>query len=160
MSMCAWHVQQLGGESPLTILIGEKVSEAQGRHREVGSEGRVEQTCVPTYRNQIRGGAIRTSGRVIAKSIPITIGRRPIGQCACALGRRPEAEGRARGLWRISGGDAWKAVELTQGDLAGVPKSGLRGSRGPLTADQKSAEGIVREQSRKAREWGPHVVGV
>jgi hypothetical protein len=136
MSLCAWHVQQLGGESPLTILIGEKVSEAQGQHREALSEGRVEQTCVPTYRNQIRGGAIRTSGRVIAKSIPI------------------------KGLWRISGGDAWKAVELTQGDLAGVPKSGLRGSRGPLTADQKSAEGIVREQSRKAREWGPHVVGV
>ena len=44
---------------------------------------------------------------------------------------------------RKFGGCARKAVELTSGDLRRVPESGLRGSRGPLTAAQKSAEGIV-----------------
>jgi hypothetical protein len=37
--MCAKHVQQLGGGSPLHIRMGRSDSEAQGRHREVGSGG-------------------------------------------------------------------------------------------------------------------------
>ena len=36
-----------------------------------------------------------------------------------------------------------KVVGLTSGGLYGVPDSGLRQSRGGLTAIQKSAEGIV-----------------
>jgi hypothetical protein len=35
-----------------------KASEAPGRHREVGSEGRVEQWCELTNRNWIRGAKV------------------------------------------------------------------------------------------------------
>jgi hypothetical protein len=48
-----------------------------------------------------------------------------------------------KGAKRKSGGCAWKAVKLTSGGLSSVPESRLRGSRGPLTKRQKSAEGIV-----------------
>ncbi len=37
--MCAEHVRQLGVESPLPNLMEVKVSEAQERRRETGSEG-------------------------------------------------------------------------------------------------------------------------
>ena len=47
-----------------------------------------------------------------------------------------------KGAKRTSGGDAWKAVELTLGDLRRV-REGLRGSQGTLSAAQKSAEAIV-----------------
>jgi hypothetical protein len=46
------------------------------------------------------------------------------------------------------GGCAAKAVELTSGDLRRVPQSGLIGPQGPMTAPQKSAEGIVGGGSR------------
>jgi hypothetical protein len=42
-----------------------------------------------------------------------------------------------------SGRCAVKAVVLTPGGLGRVPDSRLRGSRGPLTAAQESAEAIV-----------------
>jgi hypothetical protein len=38
---------------------------------------------------------------------------------------------------------AVKAVVLTSGGLGRAPEPGLRGSRGPLTASQESAEAIV-----------------
>jgi len=60
----------------------------------------------------------RTSGQLTAKSISI------------------------QGAKRRSGGCAWKAVELTPGDLFRV-RNGLRLSRGNLTAGQKSAEGVL-----------------
>src|SRR5580658_8108409 len=60
----------------------------------------------------------RTSGQLTAKSVSI------------------------KGAKRRSGGCAWKAVELTPGDLSCV-RHGLRLSRGSLTAGQKSAEGVV-----------------
>src|SRR5258708_39048626 len=44
---------------------------------------------------------------------------------------------------RRHGGCVLKAIELTSGDLCGVSESRLRGPRGPLTAAQKSAEGVV-----------------
>jgi hypothetical protein len=45
---------------------------------------------------------------------------------------------------RKSGGCAWKAVELTSGDLrVAAPESGLGKSRGNPNAAQKSAEGVV-----------------
>ncbi len=80
-----------------------KGSEAQGRHREVGSEGSVEQTREPMNKNRIRGAERRASVRVAAKPISI------------------------KGVRRISGGSARKAIELTSGDLVRVPV-GLRGS--------------------------------
>src|SRR5438132_14180368 len=36
---CAEHARQLGGASPLSSLMERRISEAQGRRREAGSEG-------------------------------------------------------------------------------------------------------------------------
>src|SRR5882724_7733965 len=69
----------------------------------------------------------RTSGQLTAKSISI------------------------KGAKRRSGGCAWKAVELTPGDLSCV-RNGLRLSRGSLTAGQKSAEGVLGHDVGKASE--------
>jgi hypothetical protein len=78
-------------------------------------------------KNQIGGIRCRTSGRLIAKSISI------------------------KGAGCRSGGCAWKAVELTSGDLLHVPESGLRMERSILTVRQKSAAGIVVAQAAKAQ---------
>ena len=43
----------LEGASPSANLMEVKAREAQGRHREVGSEGSVYQRCEPTNRNWI-----------------------------------------------------------------------------------------------------------
>ena len=79
-------------------------------------------------KNRIRGLPGRTSERVIAKSRAI------------------------KGREGKSGGDAAKAVGLTSGGLRRVRKSrGLSGSARPVTAAQKSAEGIVAGSPAKAR---------
>src|SRR6266851_9892039 len=72
-------------------------------------------------------GERRTSGQLTAKSVSI------------------------KGAKRRSGGRAWKAVELTPGDLSCV-RNGLRLSRGSLTAGQKSAEGVLGHDVGKASE--------
>ena len=59
------------GASPSANLMEVKAREAQGRHREVGSEGSVEQTYEPTNGNWISRRQGRTSQRVVAKSISI-----------------------------------------------------------------------------------------
>jgi len=53
------------GESPSANPMEVKASEAQGRHREVGSEGSVEQRCELTNRNWIGGAEV---GRVSVRS--------------------------------------------------------------------------------------------
>ena len=78
-------------------------------------------------KNRIRGIRCRTSGHRTAKSISI------------------------KGTGCKSGGCAWKAVELTSGDLPFVLDSGLRVERSVLTGRQKSAEGVVGTQVLKAR---------
>jgi hypothetical protein len=78
-----------------------KGSEAQGRHREVGSEGSAEQSYGPMGKNWIRGLRRRTSEQLIAKSVSIK-----------------DAGGK-------SGGRVSKAVELIAGDLLHVSDSGL-----------------------------------
>ena len=70
-----------------------KGSEAQGRHREVGSEGSVEQRDGPMYRKRIRGLRRRTSWQTTTKSVSIK-----------------DAGGK-------SSGRVWKAVELIAGEL-------------------------------------------
>jgi len=55
----------LEGASPSANLMEVKAREAQGRHREVGSEGSVYQRCEPTDRNWIRGASV---GRVSVRS--------------------------------------------------------------------------------------------
>ena len=60
-----------------------------------------------------------------------------------------------KGAKRKFGGDARKAVELTSGDLLRVADSRLRVTRVILTAEQKSAEGILPiEEMGKARTDG------
>ena len=60
-----------------------------------------------------------------------------------------------------SGGCAWKAVELTSGDLPFVSDSRLRGERSILTGRQKSAEGrssvdsLGNQEGAKARTVPP-----
>ena len=46
------------GESPFANLMEVKASEAQGRSREAGSEGSVEQRCELTNRNWMSGGKV------------------------------------------------------------------------------------------------------
>ena len=76
-----------------------KGSEAQGRHREVGSEGSVEQRYGLMDKNWIRGLRRRTSEQRIAKSVSIK-----------------DAGGK-------SGSRVSKAVELIAGDLLHVTDS-------------------------------------
>ena len=92
-----------------------KGSEAQGRPREVGSEGSVEQTRGPMNKNRMTRLRCRASEQLIAKSISI------------------------KGTGCRSGDCAWKAVELTSGDLSRVPESGLRVEQFTRIVRQKSA---------------------
>ena len=83
------------------------------------------------YKNRIGGSHDGTSGHEVTKSISIK--RR-----GCKFGGR-----------------ALKDAKLTSGGLCRVAESPLRGSRGSLTAAQKSAEGIVvRDVRMKARTIG------
>ena len=75
-----------------------RISEAQGRRREAGSEGSVEQSRDPMDKNRIRGLPGRTSEPMIAKSTAI------------------------KGRGGKSGGCAVKAVGLTSGGLRRVRK--------------------------------------
>ena len=52
--VCAVHAVMLGGESPLSRCAwSRRTREAQGRHREVGSEGSVERMCGARDTNRI-----------------------------------------------------------------------------------------------------------
>jgi hypothetical protein len=53
-----------------------------------------------------------------------------------------------------SSGCAWKAIELTSGDLLHVTESGLRVERFTLTMQQKSAAGVLVAQAMKAQTAG------
>ncbi len=84
------------GESPVTNLMEVKDSKAQGRCREAGLEGSVEERGEPMNKNRISGVSGRTSKPLIAKSISM------------------------KGLGRRCGGCALKVVELTSGGLSSV----------------------------------------
>lgn len=96
-----------------------KGSETQGRRREVGSEGSVEQKREPMNEKRIGGLQRGTSWQLTTKSISIK-----------------NAGGKSDGC-------AWKEVELTSGDLLFVVESRLRAERSVLTGWQKSASGVV-----------------
>jgi hypothetical protein len=105
-----------------------RISEAQGRRREAGSEGSVEQSRDPMDKNRITR-LVRPDERA---------GNREVHTI--------------KGLSSRFGGCAAKAVELTSGDLRRVSQSGLAGSQGPVIAPQKSAEGIVAGLARRRPE--------
>jgi len=71
-----------------------KGSEAQGRHREVGSEGSVEQRYGPMDKNWIRGLRCRTSGQMIAKSVSIKNAGGKSGGRVCERIHKPRKFGR------------------------------------------------------------------
>ena len=67
-----------------------RVSEAQGRRREAGSEGSVEQSRDLTDRNRIRGSYGRTSEHKVTKSISVKGHGCKFGECAVkAVGLTP-----------------------------------------------------------------------
>ena len=99
-----------------------KDSEAQGRHREVGSEGSVEQKYEPTNRNWILRREGWTSWHEITKSISIKSRQRRFSGCVR------------------------KASKLTPGDLYSCLGIKTGGSASDHSAVQKSAEGIVGKE--------------
>jgi hypothetical protein len=99
----------LEGASPSANLMEVKAREAQGRHREVGSEGSVYQRCEPTDRNWIRGASV---GRVSVRS------RSPYP--SRANGVNPVAVHRKdmnlpREIWDVSGAD--RGPSRTEGSV-------------------------------------------
>jgi hypothetical protein len=67
--LCAEYERQLAGGSPLSSLMGRRISEAQGRHREMGSEESVEQSRGSMDKNRISTGDWPPVGRVVRASI-------------------------------------------------------------------------------------------
>ena len=59
-----------------------------------------------------------------------------------------------KGTGGKSGGCAWKAIELTSGDLLHVTESRLRVEQSTLTVQQKSAAGVLVAQAMKAQTAG------
>ena len=68
----------------------EPLAEQQGRRREAGSEGSVEQSRDSTDRNRIRGSYGRTSEQKVTKSISVKGHGCKFGECAVkAVGLTP-----------------------------------------------------------------------
>jgi hypothetical protein len=109
----------LGGASPLSRdAWSRRTREAPGRHRAVGSAGRVERTCGARDTNP-RGGVVPW-GRA---------GPRP---------RRPPSTPDGAGYSGRLGTDGLTA---DRGSSAGCPQSGRRAAASSRTAAQQSAEG-------------------
>ena len=115
----------LEGASPSPNLVEVKGSEAQGRHREVGSEGSVEQSDEPTDRNWISRRQGWTSQHEMTKSIFTKGRKRKSSGCVAKVrvGKR-----------------------LTPGGLQRCLGIGTGGTERFHTAVQESADGIVGEQ--------------
>ena len=75
------HVD-LRGASPLTNLMEVKVSKAQGRSREAGSEGSVEQKREPTNRNWMSGVRVGRAG--LRQQSPYPSRTRNVNSSGCA----------------------------------------------------------------------------
>ena len=103
-----------------------KASEAQGRHREVGSEGRVEQRGAPTNRNWI-GGAKVGRGRVRARS-PDPARTQSVKPAVVHRPRVNVPREACGAPWEVACDGKW-----------------LRGAQAPLSARQESAAGIGGE---------------
>ena len=113
MHCCLW------GESPHSNLVEVKDSKTQGHHREVLSEGSVEQTCELTDRNLINRRQGWASWRETAKPVSTKNRKRKSGSCA------------------------GKAARLTPGGLRWCSKFGTSEIERFHILAQKSAEGIV-----------------
>ena len=121
-SVCAMHAVVLRGESPLSRCAwNRRTREAQGRHREVRSEGRVERTCGARDTNRKRG--VVPSGRAGTRAMKSSIHKLTV-----LYRTRAPMHGRRTADRRRS---------------AVCPGVGLRAEDSPLTAPQKSVKGIV-----------------
>jgi hypothetical protein len=114
----------LEGGSPSANLMEVKASEAQGRHREVRSEGSVEQRCEATHRNEIEGakagrGSVRSQSPYPSRA----------GRVNLALVHR-----KSRNLPREACAVPWEVA---------CHGNWLRGEQSALIAAQESAKGIV-----------------
>jgi hypothetical protein len=119
--VCAVHAVMLGGESPPSRCTwSRRTREAQGRHREVESEGSVERTCGARDTNRIRGVVQPGRAGTQQQSPPSTIG-------LCFI-NPASMHGRYDSLPR---------------EICGVSCEGLRAEQSSLTTSQKSADGIV-----------------
>ncbi len=112
------------GGSPSANLMEVKASKAQGRHREVRSEGSVEQRCEATNRNGIEGakggrGSVRSQSPYPSRA----------GRVNLALVHR-----KTRGLPREACGVPWEVA---------CHGNWLRAEQSALIAAQESAKGIV-----------------
>jgi hypothetical protein len=142
LGVCAVHAVMLGSESLLSRCAwSRRTREAQGRHREVGSEGSVERTCGARDTNRIRG--VVQPGRA---------------------GTQPQSPPSTIGLCLINPASMHGRYDSLPREICGVSSTGLRVEESSLTAPQKSAEGIVgackraeglngREESSPAVEW-------
>ena len=112
------------GESPITNLVEVKVSEAQGRCCEAGSEGSVKQRYEPTDRNWIRRRYGRTSWREATKSISTKGRRRKSSGCVptVSVGNRLTPGGLHRCLGIETGGieRLHSAVQESADGIVGV----------------------------------------
>ena len=99
------------GASPHTNLMEVKVSEAQGRHREMGSEGSVEQRYEPTNRNWINMRPGRTSWREATKSISTKGRKRKFSSCVPKVGIRK---------W-LTPGDLYRCLGIGTGGVERCP---------------------------------------
>ena len=114
----------LEGGSPSPNLVEVKCSEAQGRHREVGFEGSVEQRYEPTDRNWIsrRGGW--TSWREATKSLSTKGWKRKSSGCVSkvSVGNRLTPGGLHRCLGIETGGieRLHSAVQESADGIVGV----------------------------------------
>src|SRR5438552_13556408 len=100
----------------------------KGYRREAGSEGSAKQRCEPMDKNRIQGASAGRAGDVSRSPYPST-----------ARSVDPAVVHRRR-------------LSLPREICPVSPVRRLRGPRGPLTAGQKSAEGIVGQAVGKASE--------
>ena len=122
----------LGGESPLSRCAwSRRTREAPGRHREVGSEGRVERRCGARDTNRIRG--VVRSGRV---------------------GTQPQSPPPTAGAYFVNPASMHRRYDSLPREICGVSWIGLRVEQSSLTAPQKSAEGIVGIVGTRERAEG------
>jgi hypothetical protein len=120
-SVCAVHAVMLGGESPLSRYSwSRRTREAQGRHREVGSEGSVERMCGARDTNRIRG--------------VVRLGR---------VGTRPQSPPSTVGAYFINPASMHRRYDSLPREICEASCEGLRAEQSSLTTSQKSADGIV-----------------
>lgn len=118
--VCAVRAVMLGSESLLSRCAwSRRTREAQGRHREVGSEGSVERRCGARDTNRIRG--VVQPGRA---------------------GTQPQSPPSTIGLCLINPASMHRRYDSLPREICGVSWIGLRAEESSLTAPQKSADGI------------------